>query len=782
MPSSALRLPPFGPLLNTADAISRILTATKDYTSITIDIHDDKAFRNRTTAVDAAVKSILVPELGKYRVLDRHSLLEGAFKMKLFSIQNELGSDIERLKDALFRCLDLLLRCSELELVEPLTPIHLLEEVLDMQTVECGEQVYYYLESRVDMFTSGIANTKGKGLSFLRICNELLRRLSKAKNTVLCGRILMLLSSVFPITERSGVNLKGEFNTENVTLVESDDIVIVPELASTPQSQKGDDSRVPAGEAMDVDQEAGSPAKEQMEEDKPDETARTQTQFYTVFWGLQSFFNNPNLLINSTDNMTKLREGIDKTLAKFASIEEEEQKSRGQRAEAASAATDALTSEPATESAASQSVEKKKHSSNKDKTSPPSTYFPKFLTSPKLLQLEIVDPYFRKHILVQFLIMIQYLQSHSLATKEAQAKITTPNRPFLSQWILDAKDQEWTEATRPIILKHLKAAGLEAGDSSFVSTVEEVLKDDENWVQWKAESCQPFEKPSWTAEKVEQTGQKRKRLSEKMAPLKQRLGCASLTELWREVADREWEEPGFGSYKPPRDVDSYLYDVGRLRKREDMIRKLQNKDKEVLAQKEEEAKEKDQGRMWRAFRLGVQQYIHLYDNLKLDFDGLANAIKEDKAFEDMVRENGGKVPEPPAEENAEEGSQAGTQEQAEVDNQAGTQEQAEAGGEVKPSQGENGAQEDVDMKETSPAGDVAAAKTDPASAATSTPSTPPPAAPAPKAASTTGAAEGQEDKAEPVNSGSASPTDKPAVDADAAMDTQSTPNHSSLSS
>lgn len=126
-----------------------------------------------------------------------------------------------------------------------------------------------------------------------------------------------------------------------------------------------------------------------MEEDKPDETARAQSRFYTDFWGLQSLFNNPNLLINSTDNMTKLREGIDKTLAKFASIEEEEQKSRGQRTETTSATTDAPTSESATESATSQSVEKKKHSSNKDKTSPPSTYFPKFLTSPKLLQLEV---------------------------------------------------------------------------------------------------------------------------------------------------------------------------------------------------------------------------------------------------------------------------------------------------------------------------------------------------------------------------------------------------------
>lgn len=126
-----------------------------------------------------------------------------------------------------------------------------------------------------------------------------------------------------------------------------------------------------------------------MEEDKPDETAKAQSRFYTDFWGLQSFFNNPNLLINSTDNMAKLREGMDKTLAKFASIEEEEQKSRGQRTESASATTDAPTSESVTESAASQTVEKKKHSSNKDRTGPPSTYFPKFLTSPKLLQLEV---------------------------------------------------------------------------------------------------------------------------------------------------------------------------------------------------------------------------------------------------------------------------------------------------------------------------------------------------------------------------------------------------------
>jgi len=96
--------------------------------------------------------------------------------------------------------------------------------------------------------------TKGKGLILLRFCNELLRRVSKTENTVLCGKILMFLASVFPLTERSGihllfknyilnekklfkiflyslinkctllgVNLRGDFDTDNTTDFENKD-------------------------------------------------------------------------------------------------------------------------------------------------------------------------------------------------------------------------------------------------------------------------------------------------------------------------------------------------------------------------------------------------------------------------------------------------------------------------------------------------------------------------------------------------------------------------------
>lgn len=65
---------------------------------------------------------------------------------------------------------------------------------------------------------------KGKGLVLLRMCNELLRRLSKEINTVFCGRILMFLANSFPVGERSGVNLRGDFNT-NVIHFDTDEEV-----------------------------------------------------------------------------------------------------------------------------------------------------------------------------------------------------------------------------------------------------------------------------------------------------------------------------------------------------------------------------------------------------------------------------------------------------------------------------------------------------------------------------------------------------------------------------
>lgn len=63
---------------------------------------------------------------------------------------------------------------------------------------------------------------QGKGPLLLKLLNELLRRLPKSKSTdvIFSGRILMFLSSVFPLAEKSGVNLRGNFNTGKGTTFE----------------------------------------------------------------------------------------------------------------------------------------------------------------------------------------------------------------------------------------------------------------------------------------------------------------------------------------------------------------------------------------------------------------------------------------------------------------------------------------------------------------------------------------------------------------------------------
>jgi hypothetical protein len=62
------------------------------------------------------------------------------------------------------------------------------------------------------------------------MCNELLRRLSKEINTVFCGRILMFLANTFPLGERSGVNLRGEFNTDMINFDSDEEVDADPDM------------------------------------------------------------------------------------------------------------------------------------------------------------------------------------------------------------------------------------------------------------------------------------------------------------------------------------------------------------------------------------------------------------------------------------------------------------------------------------------------------------------------------------------------------------------------
>lgn len=110
---------------------------------------------------------------------------------------------------------------------------------------------------------------KGKALILLRTLNDLLRRLSKTgSTTIFCGRILTFLSGVFPLGERSGVNLRGEYGPtwedvkylDNFGGMEKD--VDMPEQAT--QNEQPPDDKMQVDGSKEVRQGSEAEKKEGM--------------------------------------------------------------------------------------------------------------------------------------------------------------------------------------------------------------------------------------------------------------------------------------------------------------------------------------------------------------------------------------------------------------------------------------------------------------------------------------------------------------------------------------
>jgi THO complex subunit 1 len=272
--------------------------------------------------------------------------------------------------------MDLALICTELDLVEGL-PFNLLEELFDTQTIPASERLFNYLESRVERLTVGMEGGKGKALVLLRLCNELLRRLSKAEDTIFCGRILIFLSKSFPIAERSAVNLRGEFNTENVTIFDD-----IPEETPEEQPAQNVDSM-----EIDDDIKVVEPVVDSTSsDDKTKPTVNGEKpisidKLYTMFWSMQHDFADPTRLFNP-ENFQRFKDALAATMQKFKEAEKQTRESTG----------DSTKAEP---------MPPPKNPSEDSKTTPVAGtkrkredvetegFNPKYLTSRELFELEV---------------------------------------------------------------------------------------------------------------------------------------------------------------------------------------------------------------------------------------------------------------------------------------------------------------------------------------------------------------------------------------------------------
>uniref|UniRef100_A0AAR2LLD1 Death domain-containing protein n=1 Tax=Pygocentrus nattereri TaxID=42514 RepID=A0AAR2LLD1_PYGNA len=307
------------------------------------------------------------------------------------------------------------------------TPFVLLGDVLDCLPLDQCDKIFSFVEENVSTWKSNSFYSAGKNY-LLRMCNDLLRRLSKSQNTVFCGRIQLFLARLFPLSEKSGLNLQSQFNLDNITVFNKNEQESTLGQQST--EVKEDGMEVEEGEMGD--EEAPAPC-----------SIPIDYNLYRKFWTLQDYFRNPVQCYDKFSWITFVKYS-DETLAVFKSYKlDDTQASKRKLEEMRTAGGEHV-------------------------------YFAKFLTSEKLMDLQLSDSNFRRHILLQYLILFQYLKG--------QVKFKSSN------CVLNDDQTAWMEETTKLVYQV----------SAFAhgSQVNHILNTEENWNSWKNEGCPSFVKES----------------------------------------------------------------------------------------------------------------------------------------------------------------------------------------------------------------------------------------------------------------------------------------------
>uniref|UniRef100_A0A3P9KE95 THO complex 1 n=1 Tax=Oryzias latipes TaxID=8090 RepID=A0A3P9KE95_ORYLA len=309
------------------------------------------------------------------------------------------------------------------------TPFVLLGDVLDCLPLDLCDKIFSFVEENVSTWKSNSFYSAGKNY-LLRMCNDLLRRLSKSQNTVFCGRIQLFLARLFPLSEKSGLNLQSQFNLENVTVFNKNELESTLGQKSTNEKEEG----------MEVEE------GEMGEEDAPAQSSiPIDYNLYRKFWTLQDYFRNPVQCYDKFLWMTFLKFS-DETLAVFKSYKLDDMQ------------------------ASKRKLDELRGSDGEH------VYFAKFLTSEKLMDLQLSDSNFRRHILLQYLILFQYLKG--------QVKFKS------SSCVLNDDQTTWIEETTKLVYQH-------------------ILDTEENWNSWKNEGCPSFVKERTVDDKPKRPTRKR---------------------------------------------------------------------------------------------------------------------------------------------------------------------------------------------------------------------------------------------------------------------------------
>ena len=265
-------------------------------------------------------------------------------------------------------------------------------------------------------------------VQFLRTCNSILKRISDTEFT---GSIMRVLSVVYPLSERSGLNVLGSYNGRGVRVEERGEF---------------EGKQTTGGGGMQDDDDGGG--------DKKDGTALGY-EFYNTFWGVQRVFARPLDTILSSDGYEAFESFIKDIKTILAAFE----------------STPVVAAEDTAQNDDSSKV-----------------HYRKYLTSSQLLPLQLKDPRLRTHFLTQLLMLIAHITPLS-ATFPSPPLSTAPgsNPAKLNAQIKQTQLSQLSDLEK-------RCCRLFASPSSEkeLRAITWLLKERESmWRHWKKNKCNP---------------------------------------------------------------------------------------------------------------------------------------------------------------------------------------------------------------------------------------------------------------------------------------------------
>ncbi|KAJ2519565.1 hypothetical protein GGI11_002538 [Coemansia sp. RSA 2049] len=327
-------------------------------------------------------------------------------------------------------------------LVDPPLAFTLVEETMDMVSIVVAQEVFKHLERRAQLLRRNISATGGKGIVMLKMCNNLLRRIPHSTMSQFAGRVQTFVANSFSLSERSGVNLRGDFDQTNLP--------ILPAL----EDEDGNDGN--DGNDIMVAEGGGNDGRSQVKADR---------DLYQAFWSLQEYFANPQKLSDTQSPDNNSKSSNEYSVEKFVK-----------------AATMTIDEFRKTITSKTQSLAL---------LEPTGTETLKYLTAPTLLRMQFSDSLFKCQVLLQFLIFIKYVLSMSGDRLETLKKTAT-NKFVLGGVAISSADEKALRDLRKRASGQLVGAANDRG--VFSRTSQFVLFHENSWSRWKAESCKPFEK------------------------------------------------------------------------------------------------------------------------------------------------------------------------------------------------------------------------------------------------------------------------------------------------